>query len=330
VAVRAPLNWEARLMRAAIAASSGRGRTASLLVLIFHRVLPEPDPLLPGEPDAEAFTAILELLRSCFRILPLEEAVRRLRSGTLPRRAACITFDDGYANNCEIALPMLLARGLPATIFVAPGFIDGGRMFNDSVIEAVRQAPEVIDLRSEGLGERHLTDAAARRRLIDDLLERLKYLAPGERSRMTDRVAVLAGAILPNGLMMSAGQVRAVHRSGIAIGAHTVDHPILTSVDAETARQQIRVSRSLLESMIEAPVRAFAYPNGRPVRDYSREHVAMAREAGFEFALSTAWGAATMQSDTYQIPRVAAWDVQPVGYGLRLARAYRQRSYATA
>ena len=56
----------------------------------------------------------------------------------------------------------------------------------------------------------------------------------------------------------------------------------------------------------------------------------MAREAGFEFALSTAWGAATMQSDTYQIPRVAAWDVEPVGYGLRLARAYRQRAYATA
>jgi peptidoglycan/xylan/chitin deacetylase (PgdA/CDA1 family) len=175
-----------------------------------------------------------------------------------------------------------------------------------------------------------LPNAAARRRLIDDLLEGLKYREPDERLHLAERIAELAGAVLPRGLMLSTGQLMAMHRAGVEIGAHTVDHPILASVDPGTAREQIRASRHLIERRIGAPVRAFAYPNGRPGRDYSSEHVAMVREAGFDFALSTAWGAATMSSDSYQIPRVAPWDAAPLGFGLRLVRAYRQRRYALA
>ncbi len=73
----------------------------------------------------------------------------------------------------------------------------------------------------------------------------------------------------------------------------------------------------------------FAYPNGKPNRDYDARHVAMAREAGFVTALTTAWGAAAADSDPFQIPRVAAWDRTPLRYGLRLARASRERNFAT-
>src|SRR5882724_6749388 len=98
---------------------SGRGRNASLLVMIFHRVLPAPDAMMPDEPDAASFAAQMDLVAGNFNVLPLREAVTRLRSGTLPPRALSITFDDGYANNYEVALPILAARKLPATVFVA-------------------------------------------------------------------------------------------------------------------------------------------------------------------------------------------------------------------
>ncbi len=111
----------------------------------------------------------------------------------------------------------------------------------------------------------------------------------------------------------------------IEIGAHTVDHPILASVADEVAESQIRASREQLEAMIGAPVKSFAYPNGKPHRDYLARHVGMARAAGFDLALATAWGAATAESDPFQIPRVAAWDSDALRYGLRLARAYRDR-----
>ena len=73
-------------------------------------------------------------------LMPLATAVRRLRDRSLPGRAACITFDGGYADNAQVALPILQRHAAPATFFVASGFLDGGYSWTDAVIELVREA----------------------------------------------------------------------------------------------------------------------------------------------------------------------------------------------
>lgn len=316
------------LLRAAATVTSGLG-TGSLLVLIYHRVLPAPDPLLPGEPDATAFAAQLDLIGSLFKVLPLAEAVRKLRAGQLPPRAVCITFDDGYANNCEVALPILSSRAMPATVFVAPGFLSGGRMFNDTVIEALRRASGELDLTREGFGRHALPDDAARVRAIASILPVLKYLPHAERIRRATAIAERVGVELPDDLMMTEEQVRRLHREGVGIGAHTVNHPILANVDDATARQEIVESKARLADMIGAPVTTFAYPNGGPARDYTARDVALAREAGFELAVSTAWGAATAAADPLQIPRIAPWDRTAFRFGIRMVRAHVARRAIT-
>src|SRR5688572_5614648 len=118
----------------------------------------------------------MALLQREFNVLSLGEACARIERGALPARAACITFDDGYADNEEVALPILKRLGLRATFFVSPGFCDGGIMFNDAVIEAVRRAPAATyDLCSLGLGSHAVGDRGSRRRAIDTLIARLKY-----------------------------------------------------------------------------------------------------------------------------------------------------------
>src|SRR5690242_15121760 len=102
-----------------------------LSILVYHRVVAEPDPLVPEQVCAREFDLQLTVLGRWFTVLSLREAAARLRSGTLPMRSACVTFDDGYADNATIALPILRRRGVPATFFLATGFIDGGRMWND-------------------------------------------------------------------------------------------------------------------------------------------------------------------------------------------------------
>ncbi|HUX27647.1 MAG TPA: hypothetical protein VMV39_02620, partial [Terracidiphilus sp.] len=79
------------------------GPRAKLSIFIFHRVLPEPDRHLPWDPDVVQFDWMIGLIASIFNLLPLSEAVRRLAAGSLPAAAAAITFDDGYADNLNVA-----------------------------------------------------------------------------------------------------------------------------------------------------------------------------------------------------------------------------------
>ena len=328
--MRSLSGFESRLIRAAGTVFSRRGRFGALLVLIYHRVLPAPDPLLPDEPDAAIFEAQLELITRNFNVLPLREAARRLKDGTLPRRAVCITFDDGYSNNHDIALPILKSRQVPATVFVAPGFLNGGRMFNDTVIETLRRAPPPeLDLSAEGLTAFDVSTAAARCAAIDQIIGALKYLQPEERLRRAEAIAARADVELPKNLMMTDGQVMQLHRSGIEIGAHTVSHPILARLDPQTAWREVLQSKHDLEEITGGAVRSFAYPNGRPMRDYQRIHVEQAKAAGFDLAVSTAWGAATALSDMHQLPRIAPWDKSARRYALRMVSSYRRRRYET-
>lgn len=307
------------------------GDRARLSVLIFHRVMATADPLRPGEPTAQAFEAQLRWVRAWFNVLPLSAAARGLRDGTLPERPLAITFDDGYADNYTIAMPILQKLGLTATFFVATGYLDGGRMFNDSVIEAVRQCrTPALDLASLGLGSVSVADDEARRKAIDLILEKIKYMEPGPREEATRALARSIGATLPDDLMMTSAQVAGLHRGGMEVGAHTVSHPVLAEVDLAVARDEIVRGRDRLQSIIGEPVKVFAYPNGRPLRDYRQEHAALVREAGFEAAVSTAWGAARPGADLFQIPRFTPWDRDAWRYGMRLLKNLLRPDYVRA
>jgi peptidoglycan/xylan/chitin deacetylase (PgdA/CDA1 family) len=320
--------WPARALLRLMSPGGRRG----LSIMIYHRVLAAPDPLFPGEIDREAFAIQLALLKSSCNVLALDEAVRLMRAGRLPPRAACITFDDGYADNAVEALPILQRFGLPATFFVATGFLDGGRMWNDSVIELVRKAPGAhFDARTAGLGLLPLDGTEARRAAIGALIGHLKYLPMEQRLALVERLAGQADYALAQDLMMSSAQVRQLHAAGMGIGAHTVNHPILASIPARQAGDEIAAGKQRLETLLGAPVPLFAYPNGKPNVDYRAEHVGIVRELGFEGAVSTAWGGRA--ADPYQLPRFTPWDLGAPRFQLRLAMNLARRAdtaYASA
>ena len=169
------------LVKSAAQWLSPDGASARLSVLIFHRVLPLQDPLFPNEMHARRFDAMCGWLKQWFNVLPLDAAVRQLKAGSLPTRAACITFDDGYADNHHVAMPILRSHGLTGTFFIATGFLDGGRMWNDTIIECVRagQGSE-FDLSSLGLGRHALGSINDRKAAIAAVVNQVKYRAPRE------------------------------------------------------------------------------------------------------------------------------------------------------
>ena len=128
--------------------------------------------------------------------------------------------------------------------------------------------------------------------------------------------------------MMSSDQVRRLHAAGMTIGGHTVSHPILSRLDAARARREIGEGKAQLEAITGERIEVFAYPSGRPVRDYAAEHVDMVRACGFRSAVSTAWGVASGGSDPWQLPRFTPWDRGRSRYGLRLAHNLLRTRYA--
>jgi peptidoglycan/xylan/chitin deacetylase (PgdA/CDA1 family) len=301
------------------------GRQGRLSVLIFHRALAQPDDLFPGEMHSAAFEQRVRWLKRWFNVLPMAQAVRGLKDGDLPARAAIVTFDDGYADNFEVATPILRRHDCPATFFIAAGFLDGGRMWNDTVIEALRRSPlETIDLRELGLNAYTLGTLAQRRAAIEAILSTLKYLSPRERSAAVES----AKARLPGNLMLTSEQVRGMIEAGMTIGAHTMTHPILTRLSENEARAEIERSREALQNITQRAVDFFAYPNGKPGQDYAAEHVRMVRELGFEAAFSTAWGSAATGQDLYQLPRFSPWDQTPTRFALRMAQNLRRDATA--
>jgi peptidoglycan/xylan/chitin deacetylase (PgdA/CDA1 family) len=304
-----------------------------LLILIFHRVHPVSDPLFPGEPDARRFDALLGMIRPSFRVLPLRDAVIALRNASLPSRALAITFDDGYADNAEVAMPLLRRHGLPATFFVSTGFLDGaGCMWNDALIESVRAtAVRELDLENWGLGRHSLSSVSDRQRSIDVLLGYAKYLASSERQAFVNAIQarVMVRGDFP-ALMMTSTQVRALHDAGMGIGGHTINHPILTRLDRDECTLEIQGGRERLQEIIDAPVDVFAYPNGKPGRDYDQSHVALVEDLGFVAAVSTAAGSAGPEDDLYQLPRYTPWARTPAVWSARLLRNRLQKVADTA
>lgn len=295
-------------------------RGGRLPILIFHRVLPHRDLLFPDEIDVSTFDWQMRVLAEQLKPLPLRDALHLQRKGRLPAGSVCVTFDDGYADNLTHALPILQRYGVPATLFVATGYIGGGIMFNDAIIESVRRTDEQdLDLGDLGLGRYSLGSIEERRKAIGDLIRLVKYLPYEKRLPLALDIAKFAKVTLPDDLMLDLQQLRQL-AGAMDIGGHTVGHPILANVSDAIASHEIGEGRSQLQDWLRLPIPLFAYPNGRPGQDYLAQHPGIVRDAGFEAAVSTAPRICKPADSMFELPRFTPWDRAPLKFSLRLTR----------
>ncbi len=292
-----------------------------LSILIYHQVFVEKDAMRPSEPDAETFTWQMWLISKHFTPLSITDALKHLEQDTLPANAICVTFDDGYINNLEIAAPILQRFNIPATVYIATAFSYGENMWNDRLIDLV-SSPQLqsLNLNSINEGTIELTDVEERNKAAQYLIGKIKYL-PIEERKCTITQLYLTNSIAEQPRkMMSADQVKQLHSMGIEIGAHTVDHPILKVLNEVEQSQQISNSKKVLEQWLGEKVKGFAYPNGKLGVDYDKCTRDIVEQQGFEYAVSTNWGASTDKTDKYQLNRFTPWDKTPLKFHLRLLR----------
>ena len=287
-----------------------------LSILIYHQVIAQADPMRPNEPTAEVFDWQMQLISRYFTPLSLDDALMHLKQDTLPANAICVTFDDGYLNNLTIAQPILAKYQIPATVYVATAFSDGTNMWNDRIIHLFADTSRAqLQLDNEQLP---LGDITQRRALAQQWLKKLKYLQPDERLNKIIQFYQQNNASEQSPLMMTPEQVKQLSDSGVTIGAHTVNHPILKVLHAEQQLAEMQQAKQQLESWIGKPVSHFAYPNGVEGVDFDEQTVDIAKQAGFNTAVVTNWGVSDKHTPLHKLKRFTPWDKTPLRFHLRL------------
>jgi peptidoglycan/xylan/chitin deacetylase (PgdA/CDA1 family) len=275
-----------------LAARVTRGQGA---ILMFHHVRPatarefNPNGLLEITP--EFFDAVLTRVKALgFEIVSLDEAVSRLgRSGDKPFVA--LTFDDGYRDNAEFALPILQKHDAPFTLFVTTGFDDrSARLWWVELEEAIRRL-DGFDIEMDGIGVAVTCKSDAEKAAAFNLV--YTFLRNGPEQRLLDEIARLCALAGVDGLGLVAelcldwdGLVQIAQEPLCTIGCHTLTHPMLAKHGADFTRTEMAKSREMIAARLGQPVRHFAYPVGDPTSAGVREF-ALAKEIGFASAVTT-------------------------------------------
>lgn len=266
------------------------------------------------------FAAQMRWLEAHARPMSMEELASALASGAVPSRAVAVTFDDGYANNLHLALPVLERHRIPATLFVSTGRIGTQREAWYDELEALVLSRGRRAHRWPGVAKR--VSAAGRRvlggtsRAGDEYMRSYnRLLLASEDERRGYLATIRNRSALPVG-------VRESHRpltteelallagsSVMTIGAHTVTHPVLSALTPQEQGAEIGESKAWLEDILSVKVDHFAYPFGGAT-DFSDTTAAIVQSLGFKSAVTTSAGTVSSGLDTFRLPRrlVGNWN----------------------
>lgn len=297
------------LDRALASRTRGRG-----VILTFHHVRPEALSRLPENAGLsitpDFLEAVILLLRRLdYDILPLGALAAGLADPAPARPVAVLTFDDGYRDNRDFALPVLRHHGAPFTLFVCPGFAErSAPLWWLDLEEAVLKLERIRLALPGGDFEAHATDQAAKLALLRALYWRLRECDEPALLAAVASLAHEAGvdqAARVAALCMDWDELRDFAAEPLAtIGAHTLSHPRLAKLGEEEARVEIAGSRDRILSELGIDARHFAYPVGDPGSAGPRDH-ALAREAGFATAVTTVPGVLRPGAALHALPRLS-------------------------
>lgn len=298
------------------------------MVLMYHRVSDESDYLGLCVPPV-LFAAQVGLLRERARVMRLVDLVERLRDpAPLETDVAAITFDDGYRDNLDVALPILRQYGLPATVFVTTTFIDGSAQPTG---ERLREAVGALWARGvcgDEWGSRDGSTARAVRLVLDTpgsfrvlrkLVAELKRIPTGETRAVVADLEQLAGRTHGlRELMLDWQAVRSLAEQDVEIASHTVSHPILSRLPLGEVEQELRESKQQIENATGRPVVGFAFPNGHR-DDFSEEHVRLLERLGYGYACTAERGVNHPGSDPFRLRRIGVGRDSRALFDLKLA-----------
>ncbi|MBV8843711.1 MAG: polysaccharide deacetylase family protein [Bryobacterales bacterium] len=253
----------------------------------------------------QMFERHLDWIGRRYRVVGLEELGARMEAGEqLPPRTAAITFDDGYADFYEQALPVLQRKGFPAAVFVVTGLAGTNRIPDHDRLYLLltrrigrRTLPIGQGMWVQGIDQ--MTPYQATRILI----ESLPSSAISQVIETLEKEDELPEADLKPFRLLDWDQLQKIKRAGVTIGSHTQSHIVLTNETAMRVTEELAGSRAELEHKLGGTFRHFVYPSGL----FTMNAVKQVADAGYKFA----YIGCTHRSPEYPLltlPRTVLWE----------------------
>jgi len=241
-------------------------------------------------------------------LVSLSDALQRLQRGKMAGRFVALTFDDGYADNFAEAFPLLVRLGVPFTVFLTSGFVDGTVPMWWVGLEAILGDQDKLHLPGRTIPARTMAEKMMAFSIAEEVV---RGIARKDVASFCERLFKLNSAARSRQLAFSAAldwnQARAMARTGLVnFGCHTVSHPVLSRLDEAQCRSEIIQARDRITDELQAPPEFFAYPYGG-LDDIGAFAPGLVARCGFRAAFTTArklLRAANGQTETYAIPRL--------------------------
>jgi peptidoglycan/xylan/chitin deacetylase (PgdA/CDA1 family) len=239
---------------------------------------------------ASAFENQLQYLQRNAHVFPLREAVARLQDGSLPPRAVSLTFDDGYANNLHIALPLLHKYRTPASVFLCSGHIESGDIFHFHKVRLIRLRARLSDVKfgNDGRLDFRSKPMATVSQEIDRLYKDMHIELTKDQHHTLRPLTV--------------EEIKATAPEVVEFGAHTHTHCILANESPQRREQEIRTSIAKVSEWTGKPARTFSYPNGES-GDFGELDKEVLRSEGVVAAVTGIGGSNKTGADRLELMR---------------------------
>lgn len=299
----------------------GTRKTARGGVLLYHRVAPPVDDPFRLCVSPENFAEQMEVLATRQKALSHHELLRRQEEGCLQPGSVCVTFDDGYLDVFETALPILERYEIPVTVFVTTG--NPGRPFWWDRLYAILDKVELADDILLTDHEQTVIPLAGGgvRESYDRVYGLLRHKDPGVREELVDAIASSLGISGEcEGLPRAASEDelrRAAEHPLVSLQAHTVSHSPLAELSPAEQVAEMQSSAKRLEEITGKTVDSISYPFGLQDRDYDETTLRSVSEAGLHYGFAADRGVVTSETSPLAIPRLWVHD--------RSGRAFRRQ-----
>jgi peptidoglycan/xylan/chitin deacetylase (PgdA/CDA1 family) len=298
-------------------------------ILTLHHVRPARTDAFQPNRLLEVTPAFLDdvlggLRRAQVDIVTLDEMHRRLTECDFRRRFVCLTFDDGYRDNLQHALPVLRKHGAPFTLYVPTSFPDRAGELWWLTLEAVIARQNRVAIVMDGEDRHYYCDTTeAKYELYEHIYWWLRSLQGEDELRAAVRELAARYSVddtaFCNELCMTWPEIGEIAADPLAtIGAHTVNHVMLRKADDDAVHSEMKNSAAVIEAALGKRPAHFSYPVGDRTSAGPREF-RIAAELGFKTAVTTRPGVLFPEHAQHftALPR------------LSLNGEYQQQRYAT-